>query len=942
MPMKKTIRLFVTLFFLGFSLWPAAGLEAAGSPSPAAIKALIVTGQSTHSWKVSSAALERILDDSGLFETDIAVSPPGGGNMAEFAADFSPYRLVVLDYNGDEWPEPVKKALLDFVRSGGGVVVYHAADNAFPGWKEYNQITGLGFGGGRDERSGPYVFWDRDRIVRDESPGTGGYHGNPHAFEVVIRDSSHPVTDGLPERWMHATDELYSLMRGPGENMQVLATAYSDPRMPGSGRHEPVLFTVAYGKGRIFHTVLGHVMGDDVPPALQCVGFIVTFLRGAEWAATGKVTQMVPGDFPAIARESGTPDDIRVWPDCHPLDINKILEGVAAYDYGKDEEVLSRLRDYVRAHRNSPESRRACEKALADFLESDATLAGKSAVCRHLREIGSDACIPVLEKMLLKPETADMARYAIEKIPGDAAEKALLEGLSGSSGNIRLGIVASLGSRGAANAVAQLEKVLSAQDEKAAIASAVAIGKIASPDAVSVLSGALSRSSGELKDRIASSLLFCADKYMANGEKGKAADIYQTLIRAELPLYVSQAAMKEQIAASGDQARAKIVEALKGSDPERYAPAIANVKDFYEASAIEEVCALLPGIPAEYQVQLLEVLSHYREGAARASMLEALESTEREVRIAALRALEKAGNYTVLESLVFHAARSQGEEQSVARASIWGLKCGRADATILTILVKNFDEGIQQELILAVGERQIKEGLNLLINRSQYSSDRNRQFAIRALKNIASFSDLPLLVKVLYRMEKESDRMEMAETVAFVAGKSPRSSGRARAVMDELGSATDIAGRCALYRTLGKIGDDSSLPLLRSALSDENPDIKDAAVRALAEWPTPMAKDDLLEIAKTSEIPVHKVLALQSYIRMIGMEPFRAPDSAVRMFEGVLELARSEEKKLILGILPVFACPDAIELAGSLAGEKDVEAEARLAIKKIKEKLEKD
>jgi len=370
--MKKSVRFFVALFFLGFALWPAAGLAAVGSSPPEAIKALIITGQNNHNWKVSSGVLERILDDSGMFAADIVQSPPNGGNMAEFAVDFSPYRLVVLDYNGDKWPEPLKKAFLDFVRTGGGVVVYHAADNAFPGWKEYNQMIGLGFGGNRDEKSGPYVFWQRDRVVRDQSAGIGGYHGDPHAFEIITRDTSHPITDGLPERWMHATDELYSLLRGPGENMQVLATAYSDPETLGSGRHEPVLFTVAYGKGRIFHTVLGHVMGEDLPPAIECVGFIVTFLRGAEWAATGQVTQRIPGDFPAVARETGTPDDIRVWPDCRPPDIKKILEDVSAYDYGKDEEVLSRLRDYVRAHRNSPESRKACEKELVDFLLSDA------------------------------------------------------------------------------------------------------------------------------------------------------------------------------------------------------------------------------------------------------------------------------------------------------------------------------------------------------------------------------------------------------------------------------------------------------------------------------------------------------------------------------------------------------------------------------------------
>jgi HEAT repeat protein len=257
-------------------------------------------------------------------------------------------------------------------------------------------------------------------------------------------------------------------------------------------------------------------------------------------------------------------------------------------------------------------------------------------------------------------------------------------------------------------------------------------------------------------------------------------------------------------------------------------------------------------------------------------------------------------------------------------------------------LVKNLDETIQHELILAVGERRIKEGLHLLISRAQYSSDRNRQQAIRGLKNIAAPSDLPLLVSLLSGLNKDIDRLEMASSIASVANRSPQATGRARAVIEELESMTDVKGRCALYRTLGKIGDDSSLPVLRMALIDNNPDVKDAAVRALAEWPTPAAKEDLLHVAQTSEIPVHKVLALQAYIRMIGMEAYRPPERAVQSMKEVIELSRPEEKKLILGILPIFASSDALDLAQLLLQEKEVEAEAQLAIKKIKDKLQKE
>ena len=119
------------------------------------------------------------------------------------------------------------------------------------------------------------------------------------------RNAEHPVVRGLPGRWIHATDELYDRMRGPANVAELLYTAYADPGRGGSGREEPLVFTVDYGKARIFHLMIGHAgpsLEDN--PAMPCTGFQTLLLRGSEWAATGKVRQRVPDDFPTERKSS--------------------------------------------------------------------------------------------------------------------------------------------------------------------------------------------------------------------------------------------------------------------------------------------------------------------------------------------------------------------------------------------------------------------------------------------------------------------------------------------------------------------------------------------------------------------------------------------------------------------------------------------------------------
>jgi type 1 glutamine amidotransferase len=288
-------RLAALLIIFAILAGNGAGHAATAARKPSEkLRALIIDGQNNHDWKTTTPLLRKALESSGRFTVDVATSPPAGNDMSGFRPKFSEYDVVVSNYNGAPWPAATKKDLEAYVAGGGGFVVVHAADNAFPEWPEYNHMIGVGGWGGRNEKSGPHVYIDKQGdLVRDHSPGPGGHHGQQHEFQVRTRDARHLIMRGLPSVWMHTKDELYDTLRGPAEDLHILAMAYSAPDKGGTGRNEPVLMITEYGKGRVFHTTLGHA-----DYSMNGVGFITTFQRGAEWAATGKVTIPVPKNFP--------------------------------------------------------------------------------------------------------------------------------------------------------------------------------------------------------------------------------------------------------------------------------------------------------------------------------------------------------------------------------------------------------------------------------------------------------------------------------------------------------------------------------------------------------------------------------------------------------------------------------------------------------------------
>ena len=264
-----------------------------------AIRVLILSGRNNHDWRSTTPFLKELLAGSGRFDVRVSEEPAG------LTADaLAPYDLIVLDYCGVRWGATAERAVEEFVSAGKGLVAVHGANYAFgemevlgdghvrtgifePPWPEYAKMVG-----------GTWI---------EGPPKTA--HGDRHSFKVKFIDRRHPAAAGMPESFI-ATDELYHNPRMEPQ-ARILATAYSDPATRGTGKDEPILWTVGYGKGRTFYTALGHN-----PAAMSEPGFIATFLRGCEWAATGKVT--LPPQASLYARE---------------LDAVKILVVTGGHDY---------------------------------------------------------------------------------------------------------------------------------------------------------------------------------------------------------------------------------------------------------------------------------------------------------------------------------------------------------------------------------------------------------------------------------------------------------------------------------------------------------------------------------------------------------------------------------------------------------------------------------
>jgi type 1 glutamine amidotransferase len=339
---------------------------------PASLSAVIVTDNT----EAVNDMLKTVLENSGLFEVDI---------NSNQNPEFTDYDVVVLNLENATWTDEVKANFKSYVTSGGGVVAIGPTVTAFENWEGSSQIFGLNAGG----------------VLRKSN--------KPYEYQLVNSTIEHPVINGLQKKWMHGNDYLLYKTGDLSNDAEILSTAKADSIHGGNNEYIPVLYSMAAGDGRVFVTTMGFAASLDHIESIQCVGFISTLQRGAEWAATGVVSQEVPVDFPNSV-------STHYWEKLQPPTIAEILKKASTYEIGKSKKYLSDFSLRIRNSDGKPETYESYETMILEFLDSDASVDSKKYMCRELSWVGSEKSITVLEKLVNDKDLSESASYALQRL----------------------------------------------------------------------------------------------------------------------------------------------------------------------------------------------------------------------------------------------------------------------------------------------------------------------------------------------------------------------------------------------------------------------------------------------------------------------------------------------------------------------------------------------
>jgi HEAT repeat protein/type 1 glutamine amidotransferase len=890
---------------------------------------LIVTGHNNHKWEVSSVVYKQILEQTELFNVDMAVRPPLDKETEIFNPNFSQYDVVFLDYNGAPWPKETQDAFVNYVHSGGGVVLAHAANNSFGDWPEYLDIIGLGGWGGRDESDGPYIYWQDGKFVREVTPGKAGGHGPQHEFQVINRDMNHPITKGLPEKWMRGRDELYSHLRGQGKNMHILATAYSNPAdRNGSGRHEPVMMTIDYGKGRVFHTPLGHVTGTVPYRSLECGGFITIIQRGTEWAATGNVTQEVPIDFPDAVT-------VRSWKQYVEPEFESVLNSVKYYKYGDNRLNLTVIEDMIRvAHRN-PNYLSRIEQSLVTFLMSDASIPAKQVIGKYYSLIAKPVSAEAIATLLDDPNLYETALYILERIPGESVNGLLQKNLSVANDKVKASIINTLGTRQDKNAVPKLKEYIQSNNPDIATATAFALGNIGTWKAAKLLKKSLKTVTGNQRKTVLDAYLECGNQLLNSGDLKKAKIIFTQLSHKRENPVIRSAAIRGLIQSSPGNAGKIILNALKESEPKIISTAISSISLLSNSDDISTVAKSVNQLPVNGQIQLTSALSTLGENSTVFSTIKlATESENGPVRLAALDALGNVNLESSVSLLANISAHGFRKERTTARASLYKLNGNNINDIILS-KISHAETKVKIELIRAVQKRRIKKGADLMLTLANDANPSLRIESARALRFIANEPHITGLVNLLKNSESDKDQDELEKAIVIMAKSNGLNNAMGMEIMNRLDAMPFLPKQTAI-KILGQLGYEPSYESLIGFLNHHEKDIRKSAIKALSEWKNDSPLSTLFSVTEKAKSQSHKTLALRGIIRLIGLESDRSTEATNELYKRAMALAaNAQEKKAVLSGLSNVMSISAFRMAETYLPLENLKAEAAASCIKI-------
>jgi HEAT repeat protein len=618
--------------------------------------------------------------------------------------------------------------------------------------------------------------------------------------------------------------------------------------------------------------------------------------------------------------------------------LDELLAQTARWQSDTSRQPLLALFEMVVKAQGSVPQTRALEQRFIAFLKSDATLAGKDFICKQVSIMGSEASVPVLSGMLADPKTAELARYALERIPGPAVDRALRESLAKTSSRVRVGVIDTLGVRRDQASVAALRQLALGSQPAEASASLFALARIADPAAIEVLSEAQTRTRGAVRAAAAEAYLQAANRLTATGQAAAALPIYKKLYASSDPGTVQAAALHglgiAGNAAGGAQSAPVLMEALHGSDPRLQAIAIGTLVGTQMPGAAGLLMAEMPKLSEAAQVRILGLLSERGDASALPAFTTALKSSSKPVRLAALQGIGPIGNTSTVPLLAAIAAGDDSAEQAAARASLGRIPGKDVDQAV-SDGIASAPTNVKRELIRAAGDRGATAAAPVLLATARDSDNDTRRESLRALHDVGSANQIAGLVTLVVSPVQPGDRTEAVRSLAAVLRRSDPA--RIKDVLAAYAPAADLEARMALMRVMGQTGNPEALPVLRTAIKDQNAEVKRAAILALGEWPDTTPLPDLFETARTAPDPAHQALAFRGAMQLISLpNPARPPRDTVKLLVEAMSLARqADQKRAVLAMLPRYSVKESLDLASTLVNDSEVGAEAKAAVARL-------
>lgn len=572
--------------------------------------------------------------------------------------------------------------------------------------------------------------------------------------------------------------------------------------------------------------------------------------------------------------------------------------------------------------------------------KDDATWQEIDQACRDLRRIGTRECIPALADLLSNERYSHMARYALEPMPYPEVDRALRNALGKTEGEIKVGIINSLRTREDQKAVPELTALLQSDNDRVAGAAALALGQIATDDAVNALEEFRSTVSEGLRAIAGEASLTAAEHMVERGEADAAVDIYNDLGTRKWPQHVRSGAFVGLLNAQPDRAVARVIDAISGKDPQLKALAIANAGRLKGKNAVEKIAAEMPELSADDQVVLIEGLAERGGPDVGDALLEVGKSSSGKVRTAAVRALGDVGDEQCVAWLAEIATTGETAEQRKAASNSLVRIEGDGVTARLTELMAEMDAETRPKLITVLMQRNDPAAVDALLEQAGAADADVRGAAFKALGKLAEPAHLPKMVDLLVASPDDAARDAAEKAVAAVAGQISSEKKRADAVLAALEDAQDVADRCSLLSTLSGIGGQQALGTVRENLKSQNDRVRDAAVRALSAWPEPDAARALLDVFRNSDNATHRTLALRGLVRVLDLPSDLSPAIIADLYAQASAGARNPaERRLLLSGLMSVAHPMALDLAAGWIDDKNVGREATTAALKIAESI---